>query len=92
MILPKWYDLHTHFRQDGLLAPLVEQHKSMGCAGALAMPNTRPPLTCVFAKDETAAARIKQLLTSDRSPERPGRGFPAALTTGTPNRSYYCRR
>ena len=56
MILPKWYDLHTHFRQDGLLAPLVEQHKSMGCAGALAMPNTRPPLTCVFAKDETAAA------------------------------------
>lgn len=42
--LPYWYDLHVHLRQDALVAPLVAAHKAMGCAGVLAMPNTRPPV------------------------------------------------
>ncbi len=56
LTLPQWYDLHAHFRQDELLAPMVEQHRRMGCAGALGMPNTKPPLARVFAKDEDATA------------------------------------
>ena len=43
--LPKWYDLHTHFRQDELLPTTVKEHVAMACAGALAMPNLKPPLT-----------------------------------------------
>jgi dihydroorotase len=43
--LPQWYDLHTHFRQDDVLPATVADHVAMGCAGALAMPNTKPPLT-----------------------------------------------
>lgn len=42
--LPYWYDLHVHVRQGALLAPLVAAQKAMGCAGILAMPNTRPPI------------------------------------------------
>ncbi len=51
--LPRWYDLHAHFRQDDILPAAVADHIAMGCAGFLAMPNTKPPLTCVFQKDET---------------------------------------
>lgn len=54
--LPLWYDLHAHFRQDTLLPPLLAQHRAMGCAGALAMPNTKPPVACVMAAEETAEA------------------------------------
>ncbi|MGQ0527012.1 MAG: dihydroorotase [Alphaproteobacteria bacterium] len=50
--LPRWYDLHAHFRQDELVAPLVEAHIAMGCAGILAMPNTKPPVSRVFATDD----------------------------------------
>ena len=42
--LPKWYDLHAHFRQGELLEPLLKEHIAMGCAGVLAMPNTAPPV------------------------------------------------
>jgi len=54
--LPKWYDLHAHFRQADLLKPMVEQHIRMGCVGALGMPNTKPPLARVFAAEETPEA------------------------------------
>lgn len=43
--LPRWYDLHTHLRQDALLAPLVKAQLDGGCCGVLAMPNTKPPLS-----------------------------------------------
>lgn len=45
--LPKWFDLHTHFRQGSAMASYVKAHLSMGCAGALAMPNTQPPVSRV---------------------------------------------
>ena len=45
--LPKWFDLHTHFRQGPALASYIQAHVSMGCAGALAMPNTQPPVSRV---------------------------------------------
>ncbi len=42
--LPKWYDLHAHFRQGNMMSTLIADHKTMGCAGILAMPNTAPPV------------------------------------------------
>lgn len=45
--LPKWFDLHTHFRQGPAMAAYVNAHRDMGCAGALAMPNTQPPVSRV---------------------------------------------
>lgn len=49
--LPQWYDLHTHFRQGAGLNAYIEEHIKMGCAGALAMPNTKPPTAKVFESD-----------------------------------------
>ncbi len=49
--LPKWYDLHTHLRQDEMLGPLIDDALKMGCAGVLAMPNTKPPVGKVFKAD-----------------------------------------
>ena len=50
--LPYWYDLHTHLRQGGLMAPIIQSQLDMGCAGVLAMPNTKPPAAKVFEKDD----------------------------------------
>lgn len=50
--LPKWYDLHTHFRQGDAMGAYIQAHLDMGCAGALAMPNTKPPTAVVFETDE----------------------------------------
>lgn len=50
--LPKWYDLHTHFRQGDAMAAYIQAHVDMSCVGALAMPNTKPPTAVVFEKDE----------------------------------------
>jgi dihydroorotase len=53
IILPKWYDLHAHFRQgDTLISALLADHASMGCVGILAMPNTKPPLAKVHDSDQ----------------------------------------
>lgn len=30
---PKWFDLHTHFRQGPAMASYVQAHLDMGCAG-----------------------------------------------------------
>ncbi|MGH1398380.1 MAG: dihydroorotase [Alphaproteobacteria bacterium] len=49
--LPKWYDLHTHLRQDELLAPIIQSQLDMGCCGVLAMPNTKPPTAKVLERD-----------------------------------------
>ncbi|MDF1811104.1 MAG: hypothetical protein P1V20_02790 [Verrucomicrobiales bacterium] len=43
--VPKWFDLHTHFRQGENVAAYIADHLRMGCAGALAMPNTLPPVS-----------------------------------------------
>lgn len=53
LTLPKWYDLHAHFRQDGLLKATLADHARMGCAGILAMPNTRPPVAKVLESDNS---------------------------------------
>ena len=53
--LPRWYDLHTHFRQGDAMPAYIQAHIDMGCAGALAMPNTAPPTAVVFEADETPA-------------------------------------
>ncbi len=53
--LPKWYDLHTHFRQGEPMKAYIAAHKAMGCVGALAMPNTQPPVAVVFESDEQAS-------------------------------------
>ena len=45
LTLPRWFDLHTHFRQGPAMGSYVQAHLDMGCAGALAMPNTQPPVS-----------------------------------------------
>jgi dihydroorotase len=47
LTLPKWFDLHTHFRQGPAMPAYIQAHLDMGCAGALAMPNTQPPVSRV---------------------------------------------
>ncbi len=54
--VPRWFDLHTHFRQGPSLRTYISDHLSMGCAGALAMPNTIPPMSRI-AGPETKEAR-----------------------------------
>jgi dihydroorotase len=60
--LPKWYDLHVHFRQDELIAPLIADHLAMGCAGVLAMPNTKPPVAKVHERDDLPYWSIEHYL------------------------------
>lgn len=50
--LPKWHDLHTHLRQDELLAPVISSQIDMGCAGVVAMPNTKPPVAKIHQNDD----------------------------------------
>lgn len=49
--LPYWYDLHTHLRQEELLRPIIQSQLDMGCAGVLAMPNTKPPVAKISKVD-----------------------------------------
>jgi dihydroorotase len=60
LILPRWYDLHAHFRQGGVMASLIADHLKMGCAGILAMPNTSPPAAKVFKKDPLPCASVEE--------------------------------
>lgn len=60
--LPKWYDLHAHFRQEELMAPLIRDHLTMGCAGILAMPNTKPPVAKVFKSDSQDCWSIEEYM------------------------------
>ena len=46
--LPRWQDLHAHFRQGPSMAAYVRAHLAMHCCGVVAMPNTRPPVTRVL--------------------------------------------
>ncbi len=49
--LPYWYDLHVHLRQGDNMKHFVQAQLDMGCAGVLAMPNTKPPVSKVFDDD-----------------------------------------
>jgi dihydroorotase len=59
LTLPRWWDLHAHFRQGDLIAPLVRAHRAMGCAGFVAMPNTAPPVARVLEDDPGDAWSIE---------------------------------
>ena len=60
LTLPKWYDLHTHLRQEGLLAPIIKSQLDMACCGVLAMPNTKPPVAKVFENDPLPYTSIEE--------------------------------
>lgn len=63
--LPKWFDLHTHFRQGENVAEYIRDHVAMGCAGALAMPNTQPPVSRVDGPNDESGwsiAAYRQML------------------------------
>jgi dihydroorotase len=51
LTLPRWYDLHVHVRQGQPMASYTKAHADMGCAGILAMPNTKPPVAKIFKED-----------------------------------------
>jgi len=59
LTLSKWYDLHTHFRQGPNVAAYIADHLAMGCAGALAMPNTKPPVSQVTGPNTETAWSIE---------------------------------
>jgi dihydroorotase len=59
LTLPKWYDLHAHFRQGANVGIYIADHLKMGCAGALAMPNTQPPVSRVTGADSATARSIE---------------------------------
>ncbi len=65
--LPKWYDLHAHFRQDDFIPPLLKAHKAMGCAGIVAMPNTSPPVAKVLENDPLPYWSIESYLEMIRN-------------------------
>lgn len=49
--IPQWYDLHVHLRQGAPMKDYIAAHLAMGCAGILAMPNTKPPVGKILASD-----------------------------------------
>ena len=61
--LPRWFDLHTHFRQGAAVSAYVQAHLDMGCAGVLAMPNTRPPISRVSGVATESAWSIEHYRT-----------------------------
>ena len=50
--LPQWYDLHVHVRQGPAMRAYIAAHAAMGCAGILAMPNTKPPVGKIKTSDD----------------------------------------
>lgn len=60
--LPKWYDLHVHFRQDAPMTDYIQAHINMGCCGALAMPNTKPPVARVSGANTDSYWTIENYL------------------------------
>lgn len=60
--LPKWFDLHAHFRQGAPMSAYLRAHREMGCAGVLAMPNTNPPVSRVLGKASETSWSIESYL------------------------------
>lgn len=58
--LPHWFDFHTHLRQGGLTAPIIQSQLDMGCYGLLAMPNTKPPVSKIRNTDPGDGWSIEQ--------------------------------
>ncbi len=58
--LPYWYDLHVHVRQGPAMADYIAAHLSMGCAGILAMPNTKPPVAKIDSSDSDPSWSIAE--------------------------------
>jgi len=65
--LPKWYDLHTHLRQDALLPVTIAHHLQGQCAGVLAMPNTKPPVAKIMVNDPLPHHSIEGYLADIRA-------------------------
>ena len=65
--LPKWYDLHVHFRQGDVIKDYIKAHIDMGCCGALAMPNTKPPISSVMGNNTDISWTIESYLNTLKS-------------------------
>ena len=65
MTLPKWFDAHTHLRQDALLSPIIKSQIDMGCYAILAMPNTRPVVGSIEPSNEYWSLDDYQSMISD---------------------------
>lgn len=61
--LPKWYDLHVHLRQGSGMAAYIQAQIDMGCAGVLAMPNTKPPVARVSGENTPESWSIESYLS-----------------------------
>jgi len=58
--LPRWYDLHAHFRQGENVKKYIQAHIEMGCDGILAMPNTLPPVSKVSGENSDDSWSIEE--------------------------------
>jgi dihydroorotase len=67
LILPRWYDLHVHVRQGAPMKEYIGAQIAMGCAGILAMPNTKPPVGKVFSADSLPYWSIEEYLEMIRT-------------------------
>ena len=65
--LPKWYDLHVHFRQGDVIKDYIKAHLDMGCCGVLAMPNTKPPISSITGENTENSWTIESYLDLLRS-------------------------
>jgi len=66
LTLPRWFDLHTHFRQGTAVTSYIRAHLEMGCAGALAMPNTQPPVSRVMGDAQADSWSVQSYAASLR--------------------------
>jgi len=66
LTLPRWYDLHAHFRQGPNMSAYLADHREMGCAGILAMPNTAPPVARVSGPIDETSRSIESYLAELR--------------------------
>ena len=65
--LPKWFDLHTHFRQGPAVAAYIQAHLDMGCGGALAIPNTQPPVSRMTGAPDAQGWSIESYMADLRA-------------------------
>jgi len=63
LTLPEWFDFHTHFHQGPAMASYVQAHLDMGCASALAMPNTQPSVSRVSGATHAARMALSSVVT-----------------------------
>ena len=82
LTLPKWFDLHTHFRQGPAMGSYVQAHLDMGCAAGCFTGGCAPQLYAMAFEEagvDLGKAEGRALFERFLSLNGPGfYGFPAS--------------